>query len=584
MKRCSQERLKRPVRVVRRRPFVSLVVSLLALFVASSGWGYAATGGSFILGKTNRTSRTTGLAAGVKRGPALAVTNTGGGRAANFTVKAGVPPFAVNSAAKVAKLNADALDGLDGTALQRRITGTCAAGSAIRIVNEAGTVTCQSAGTSSSPAPAAWSLTGNKGTNPATDFLGTTDAQPLIVKTNNKEALRVDAAGRLGVGTGAGPAAEVEASTLGSSGIALLGRSTTTGVVGILGSGGVCGGTVAVIGCGGTTGNGVLGFATAGIGVSGISATRGVVGTLGIGIPCPGTYAVGGCNGAASGILGDRDIGVTGNSASRGVVGTLNGGSCFGVYAVGGCAAGAGIGVFGNSASRGVVGTLNGASCAGVYAVGGCSTGVADGVYGVTSDGSQGTGNPGGGVGVRAVNTSVGNIFVAESPIGTRRARIDHFGNAYFNGGAQTGGADYAESMRTTDDSSTLEPGDVLAIDPQHGQAVRKSREPNSRLLIGVYSTKPTILAVGDHGIDDSRVGEVPVAMLGIVPTKVSAENGPIHAGDLLTTAGTPGYAMKASPVVVGGVAIYPTGTILGKALEPLAQGKGAIKVLVTLR
>jgi hypothetical protein len=577
MKRCSQERLNRPGHVVCRRPSVSLVVSLLALFVASSGWGYAATGGSFVLGKTNRTPRPTGLAAGVKRGPALAVTNTGGGTAANFTVKAGVPPFAVSSATKVAKLNADALDGLDGAALQKRITGTCAAGSAIRIVNEAGTVTCQPVGTSSSPAPAAWSLTGNKGTNLATNFLGTTDAQPLIVKTNNKEALRVDAAGRLGVGTGPSPAAEVEASTLGSAGIAILGTSTTTGVVGRLGSVPICGGTVAVIGCGGTTGNGVLGSSGTGIGVSGISATRGVVGTLGVGIPCPGTYAVGGCNGAASGILGDRDIGVTGNSASRGVVGTLNGGSCFGVYAVGGCAAGAGIGVFGNSASRGVVGTLNGASCAGVYAVGGCANGVSDGVYGVSSD-------PGGGVGVRAVNTGGGNIFQAEAPIGTPRARINAAGKGFFNGGTQTGGADYAESMRTTDDSATLEPSDVLTIDPGRAGSVEKSREANSRLVAGVYSTKPSVLAVGDHAIDDSRVGEVPVAMLGIVPTKVSAENGPIHVGDLLTTSGTPGYAMKASPVVVGGVAIYPTGAILGKALEPLEQGKGVIKILVTLR
>jgi trimeric autotransporter adhesin len=33
-----------------------------------------------------------------------------------------------------------------------------------------------------------WSLTGNSGTNPATNFLGTTDAQPLIFKINNQKA------------------------------------------------------------------------------------------------------------------------------------------------------------------------------------------------------------------------------------------------------------------------------------------------------------------------------------------------------------------------------------------------------------
>lgn len=36
-----------------------------------------------------------------------------------------------------------------------------------------------------------WDLTGNAGTNPATNFLGTTDGQPLVIKTNQAEALRI---------------------------------------------------------------------------------------------------------------------------------------------------------------------------------------------------------------------------------------------------------------------------------------------------------------------------------------------------------------------------------------------------------
>jgi hypothetical protein len=36
--------------------------------------------------------------------------------------------------------------------------------------------------------------------------------------------------------------------------------------------------------------------------------------------------------------------------------------------------------------------------------------------------------------------------------------------------------------------------------------------------------------------------------------------------------------------VRVGRAKIYRPGTILGKALEPLEEGKGVIKVLVTLR
>ena len=37
-----------------------------------------------------------------------------------------------------------------------------------------------------------WDLNGNSGTNPATDFVGTTDNQPLIIRTNGAEALRIN--------------------------------------------------------------------------------------------------------------------------------------------------------------------------------------------------------------------------------------------------------------------------------------------------------------------------------------------------------------------------------------------------------
>jgi hypothetical protein len=46
-----------------------------------------------------------------------------------------------------------------------------------------------------------WSLTGNAGTNPATNFIGTTDAQDFVVRTNNTERMRVESAGDVGIGT-----------------------------------------------------------------------------------------------------------------------------------------------------------------------------------------------------------------------------------------------------------------------------------------------------------------------------------------------------------------------------------------------
>ena len=46
-----------------------------------------------------------------------------------------------------------------------------------------------------------WSSGGNASTNPATDFVGTTDAQPLVLRTNNGERMRIAAGGNVGVGT-----------------------------------------------------------------------------------------------------------------------------------------------------------------------------------------------------------------------------------------------------------------------------------------------------------------------------------------------------------------------------------------------
>jgi hypothetical protein len=45
-----------------------------------------------------------------------------------------------------------------------------------------------------------WKLAGNPGTTAGTDFIGTTDAQSLVFKTNNTEKMRIDNNGNVGVG------------------------------------------------------------------------------------------------------------------------------------------------------------------------------------------------------------------------------------------------------------------------------------------------------------------------------------------------------------------------------------------------
>ncbi|PLW94358.1 MAG: hypothetical protein C0592_03115 [Marinilabiliales bacterium] len=47
----------------------------------------------------------------------------------------------------------------------------------------------------------AWQLLGNTGTNPTTNFLGTTDAQDLVFRTSNTEKVRIKTDGSVGIGT-----------------------------------------------------------------------------------------------------------------------------------------------------------------------------------------------------------------------------------------------------------------------------------------------------------------------------------------------------------------------------------------------
>jgi hypothetical protein len=47
----------------------------------------------------------------------------------------------------------------------------------------------------------AWTITGNAGILPASNFLGTTDAQPIVIKTNNTEQMRILSGGNVGIGT-----------------------------------------------------------------------------------------------------------------------------------------------------------------------------------------------------------------------------------------------------------------------------------------------------------------------------------------------------------------------------------------------
>jgi hypothetical protein len=87
-------RLKRMTRkAITRRHSPATVISIVAMFIALSGTAYAATGGTFILGKANSASAVSSL-------------SNSAGTALRLSSKAGTPPLSVSSTVQVPNLNA----------------------------------------------------------------------------------------------------------------------------------------------------------------------------------------------------------------------------------------------------------------------------------------------------------------------------------------------------------------------------------------------------------------------------------------------------------------------------------------------
>lgn len=82
---------------------------------------------------------------------------------------------------------------VDPAQVQRRVIGTCGPGQYVQAIGPEGTVDCGTDATG----PAGWTLSGNASTNPASNFIGTTDAQPFVVRTANARSLRLSPSSQL---------------------------------------------------------------------------------------------------------------------------------------------------------------------------------------------------------------------------------------------------------------------------------------------------------------------------------------------------------------------------------------------------
>jgi hypothetical protein len=248
--------------------------------------------------------------------------------------------------------------------------------------------------------------------------------------------------------------------------------------------------------------------------------------------------------------------------------------------------------------STGVRGVNNGTSSSG-FGVFGSHDGGGTGVFGLSVSGEGISGSSTSGDGVLAFSNSgvalhvrgnTGNLIEAAKSgrPDNRRFYVDNSGNVFADGSYNCGkalscfntgtGADVAERI---DAPEPLQPGDLVEIDPDHSDRFRLARSAYSNLVAGVVSTNPGV-TMNNNDLEENDRGERTdqrplLALVGKVPVRVTTENGALRPGDLLVASATPGHAMKAGPNA-------PTGTVIGKALEPLESGTGIVKMLVMLR
>jgi|SRR5262245_30912467 len=183
-----------------------------------------------------------------------------------------------------------------------------------------------------------------------------------------------------------------------------------------------------------------------------------------------------------------------------------------------------------------------------------------------------------------------GNVGIGTTTPG---ARLDIAGSANVSGNlTATGNATVSGNLTVTGNIAVkyqdvaewvpatgyIPAGTVVILDPTHSNRVMPSSAAYDTAVAGVVSESPGVT------LGESGAGKALVSTTGRVRVKVDATSSPIRVGDLLVTSDTPGFAMKSQPVDLGGIKMHRPGTVIGKALEPLAAGTGEILVLLALQ
>ncbi len=445
-----------------------------------------------------------------------------------------------------------------------------------------------------------WSLTGNAGTTPAANFLGTTDNQPLELRVNSTRGLRLEFTGR-------------------TSGGLFITHADSVNVIG-----GFFGNSIASTVIGGTIAGGgdEFGFffgstpypntVTDDFGAvgGGYSNTAGYAATVPGGYnnsaTGTGSFAAGRnahVTHAGSFMWGDGSAAANSTAANRFEV-LANGGVTFftgleGVNIdqfnlnIGNWQYGLRFGV----GSGEVIGSNRNGSYNNLYGLD-FYTGFAkrmsignNGFVGIGTDTPQqqldvngeflvvdgyggeqaylGGDGYGGDVQLGSLNPGIRNVALYNATSG-------QYMDLYVHTCTIIGGADLAEPFEMS--KKDVPQGAVVVIDEENPGHLKMSDQPYDSRVAGIVSGANGINA----GIKMQQLGAVEggqsVALTGRVYALADASEAPIKPGDLLTTSAIPGHAMK---VTDHGRA---QGAVLGKAMTGLKEGRGLVLVLVSLQ
>jgi hypothetical protein len=391
----------------------------------------------------------------------------------------------------------------------------------------------------------AWETTGNSRLNPATNYLGTTDVQPLVIRTNGAEALRVGATGNVGVGTST-PGARLHVNGGRNNEWGLIVSSAGGSAYGLKINHGWHGNDVPVLQANALDGSRevprfvVKAHGRVGIGTTAPTAQLHVVGPIRADstATAAGTY-----DEFVAGTAPSYDFRNESNRELR--IQSFNDEGSYHQYLL-----------YNGRITGGTVGSPQ------------YTQGYYQRFCGIEFAGGD----------IHfLVNTGPASQGSQQPITATRALSIESSGRVVVPGDIMLANADCAEEFDVADDvaadAAAAEPGTVMAVD--EAGAVRPCASAYDKRVAGVISgagdLRPGIVL--DRRA--SRRRRVPIALMGKVYCKVDADYAPIAAGDLLTTSPSPGRAMKASDPELS------LGAVIGKALRPLAAGQGAIPVLV---